>query len=135
MPRAKSTKKKETKKKVLIVEDEGLLIDMYTEKLQHAGFSIARASSSKEASEVAEKEKPDFILLDMLLQDENGLSFLWKRQNDPVIGDIPVIVFSNFQDEKTEREAIRLGALDYLIKTLYTPQEIVDKIKKYLDKK
>ncbi|MBI2577813.1 MAG: response regulator [Candidatus Wildermuthbacteria bacterium] len=120
-------------KKILIIEDEDILMQMYTEKLEREGFSVVQASSSREGFNVAVKEKPDFILLDLLLQDENGLSFLWKKQDDPIIGKIPVLVFSNYDDPTPKKEALKLGALGYLVKTDYTPQQIIDKITSYIE--
>ena len=77
-------------------------------------------------------EKPDFILLDILLPDKNGIYFLQKRLDDPQIKSIPVVAFSNFDDAATREETFRLGANDYLIKTNYTPREIIEKVKKYI---
>ena len=119
-------------KKILLIEDEKILQDMYAAKLQHAGFEIVTAFTSEEGFQVAKKQKPDLILLDIILQDENGLTFLWKRQDDPKLAKTPVIVFSNYENQKTKEEAFRLGALEYLLKTEHTPNEVIQKIQTYL---
>ena len=82
--------------------------------------------------ELAKKEKPDLIVLDILLPRENGISFLKQRQEDKEIAGIPVIAFSNYDDKETIQEAMKLGAQTYLIKANFTPSQIVEKIKKYL---
>jgi two-component system alkaline phosphatase synthesis response regulator PhoP len=119
-------------KKILIIEDEKILAEMYREKLEMEGFKVALAFDVKEGIEMAKKEKPDLILLDILLPVENGVSFLRKQKEDKEISEIPVIAFSNYDDLRTKKEAMELGVKEYLIKTNYTPSEIIEKIKKYL---
>jgi two-component system alkaline phosphatase synthesis response regulator PhoP len=116
-------------KKILIVEDEKILSDMYAEKFQEAGFSVILAPEAEEGLEVAKKEKPDLIILDILLPKGDGISFLQKIREEPGLSLTPVVVFSNFDDPATKKAAFRLGVKDYLIKTNYTPHEITEKIK------
>ena len=119
-------------KKILIIEDEKILAEMYLDKFIQAGFEVFLAFESKAGLELAKKEKPDLIILDILLPRENGIVFLTWLRKDPEISSIPVVAFSNYDDPATKKEAARLGAKEYLIKTSYTPQEIVEKIKEYL---
>lgn len=119
-------------KKILIIEDEKMLAEMYRDKFSQAGFEVILAFSAEEGLEIAKKEKPDLVLLDILLPVGNGISFLKEQSRDSKISSIPVVAFSNFDDPKTKKQARELGAKDYLIKTDYTPQEIVEKIKSYL---
>ena len=119
-------------KKILIVEDEELLSEMYREVFEKEGFLVARASSGQEALELAQKEKPDFVLLDILLAGENGIYFLEQRKSLKSIASIPVIAFSNFDDPNVKKSAFALGVRDYLIKTNYTPQEVVAKVRVYI---
>jgi len=119
-------------KKILIIEDEKILSDMYIEKLSREGFKIFSAMTSSEGLSLALKKKPDLILLDILLPKENGISFLEKLRKNPKTADIKVLVFSNYDDPETKKEAEKLGAENYLIKTNYTPKEMVEKVKEYL---
>ena len=119
-------------KKILIVEDEKILAEIYRDKFIEAGFKVSATFEAKEGLKLAKKEKPDLIVLDILLPRENGVYFLTELKNDLEISSIPVVVFSNFDDPETKRTALRLGVKDYLIKTNYTPKEIVAKIKNYL---
>jgi two-component system alkaline phosphatase synthesis response regulator PhoP len=119
-------------KKILIIEDEKILAEMYKEKLEMEGFKVSLAFDVKEGIEMAKKERPDLILLDILLPVENGVSFLRKQKEDKEISEIPVIAFSNYDDPRTKKEAMELGVKEYLIKTNYTPTEIIEKIKKCL---
>ncbi len=120
------------KKKIVVVEDEKVLAEMYRDTLERAGFEVYSAYDAEEGLGIIKKNKPDLILLDILLPRENGVGLLGKIKQEKDISSIPVIAFSNYDDDKTKKEAKNLGAKDYLIKTSYTPQEIVEKIKKYL---
>lgn len=119
-------------KKVLIIEDEKILLEMYRDKFKKGGLRIIEAQDAQEGLDVAKKQKPDLIILDILLPRENGLLFLEKKKNIPEISSIPVIAFSNFDDPETKEKAIMLGVKDYIIKSNYTPGEVLEKIKKYL---
>jgi len=119
-------------KKILIIEDEKVLAEMYRDKFTRAGFEVILAFDSEEGIILAKKEKPDLIVLDILLPKENGITFLTWLRKEPEIFSIPVVAFSNYDDPETKRQAVKLGVKDYLIKTSYTPQGIVEKIKEYL---
>ena len=119
-------------KKILIIEDEKVLSEMYQDVFLQEGFKVSLASTAEEGLEAAKKEKPDFILLDILLPKENGVSFLKKLKAEPEISSIPIVAFSNYDDPHTRKEATDLGIKDYLLKTDFTPQDLVDKIKSYL---
>ena len=118
--------------KILIIEDEKILAEMYRDKFTQAGFEVVLAFDSKEGLEMTKKEKPDLIILDILLPKENGITFLTWLRETPEISSLPVVAFSNYDDPETKKRALELGVKDYLIKTNYTPKEIVEKIKNYL---
>ena len=119
-------------KKILLVEDEKILSEMYQDKFFEAGYDVIPAYDAQEALELVKKQKFDLIILDILLLREDGIFFLRKLRKDPEISSIPVVAFSNYDDPETKKIAKKLGAIDYLIKTNYTPKEIVEKIKEYL---
>ena len=120
------------KKKILIVEDEKILAEMYYDRFVQAGFKVIMAYSAEQGIEMTLKEKPDLIVLDILLPRENGISFLGKLRKNPKTASTKVVAFSNYDDPTTKKEAFELGVEEYLIKTNYTPQEITEKIKSYL---
>jgi len=119
-------------KKILIIEDETMLAEMYHDRFVEAGFKVIMAYSAEEGIEKALKEKPNLILLDILLPRENGIGFLGKLRQNSKISSIKVVAFSNYDDPATKKEALELGVKDYLIKTDYTPKQIIDIIKEYL---
>jgi DNA-binding response OmpR family regulator len=120
-------------KKILIIEDEKVLGEMYQEKFTKEGFEAVLVGSTEEAIEVVPKVKPDLILLDILLPQKNGLGFMEWFNNQKDLASIPVIAFSNYDHPEVRQKAIKMGIKRYLIKTDFTPQEIVDEVKRYLE--
>ena len=120
-------------KKILIIEDEKVLGEMYQEKFTKEGFEAILVGSTEEAIEAVPKVKPDLILLDILLPQKNGLGFMEWFNNQKDLASIPVIAFSNYDHPEVRQKAIKMGIKRYLIKTDFTPQEIVDEVKRYLE--
>ncbi len=120
------------KKKILLIEDESILAEMYKDKFTQAGFKVDVAMDSEEGLKLTRKEKPDLVILDILLPKENGITFLKWMKEDNDISSIPVLIFSNYDDPETKKAAADFGVKDYLIKADYTPKKIVEKVKSYL---
>ena len=120
------------KNKILLIEDEAMLINMYKDKFAREDLDVSVVNTVKEGIKKAQEIKPDLILLDILLPHESGLEFLRQAKENPEISSIPVVAFSNYSDPSTREEAIKLGAKEYIIKANYNPQETVEKIKEYL---
>ncbi|MCK5027160.1 MAG: response regulator [Candidatus Pacebacteria bacterium] len=119
----------EKKRTVLIVEDEGLLRELMAEKLQIEGFNTLEATDGDEGLEVALKELPDLIVLDLLMPKMGGMEVLRKLREDDRGRGIPVIIVSNLSGKENIAEGAGLGAVEYLIKANFSLDEIVDKIK------
>jgi len=119
-------------KKILIIEDEKILSEMYNFKFTKEGYKVLTGMDVEEGLEKIKKELPDLIILDILLPKESGLYFLEKRKNISGAENVPVIVLSNFDDKETKEKAFQLGAKDYMIKSNYNPKEILEKIQSYL---
>jgi len=119
-------------KKILLIEDEKILADMYTDKFYEAQFEVVNADTAEVGLKIAKEENPDLVVLDIILPENNGIYFLRGLRKDKNIGSIPVVVLSNLDDPQTRKEAYDLGALDYLIKTDFTPSALINKIKKYV---
>lgn len=115
-------------KKILLVEDEELVIRILEKKLSEEGYEVLLARNGKEGLEVMRKEKPDLVLMDIVMPKMNGLETMEAMNNDPELKEFPVIVISN-SGEPVEIERVKeLGAKDWLIKTEFDPQEIIEKV-------
>lgn len=111
-------------KKLLIVEDEELLRGMYVDRLSRLDVKILTGATAKEGLAVAKKEKPDLILLDILLGDGDGVELMEKVRQIEGIKETKILAFSNFDEPRMRKKVMALGAIDYLLKTNYTPNQI-----------
>ena len=123
------------KKILLMVENKSFLSAIYSLTFERAGFSVKNAFSCEEAFERIVEDRPDIILLDILLPKENGIHFLREASNYIDELAVPVVIFSNFDDPTSRKEALELGARDYMIKANYTPSEVLQRINEYLNDK
>lgn len=122
-----------SKIKVMIVEDDKFLRELISQKIVKEGMDIVLATSAEEAEVAVKKEKPTIILLDIILPGQNGLDFLKMIKSVPALSDIPVIILSNLGEEKERETAKNLGVKRFLVKAMYTPNEIMKEIKKVLE--
>lgn len=118
--------------KILVVEDDAPLREMYLERLKHAGFEVLSASNGDNAIKEALEKIPSLVLLDLMLPEKGGFSVLQVLKTMPETKDIPIIVLTVFGNEEYKRQALREGAIDYIIKSEVMPQEVVTKIKEVL---
>ncbi len=126
---------KVNQKKVLLVEDEPLIIELYKERFEEENFHLDIAENGNDALKMA-GPGVDLILLDILLPGINGFEVLRRLKNNHQTRDIPVIVLTNLGNEQADKDkqlALSLGAIDYLVKSYHTPDEMVEVIKKRLD--
>ncbi len=122
------------KKRILLIEDDPMLVEMYREKLKMEGFRVATVGDGKKAI-ARVKQGADLILLDILMPGMNGFEVLKKIKGDNETKEIPVIVLTNIGTELTDNDknlALSLGATDFMIKSLNTPDDVVDRIRAIL---
>ncbi|MFA7385406.1 MAG: response regulator [Candidatus Paceibacterota bacterium] len=118
--------------KILLVEDEEILIKVLQEKLEKEGFTVDLATNGEVVLFLAKKFRPDLILLDIVLPKKNGLEVLRDLKEDPVLKNIPVIILSNLGEDEKIKKALSMGAVDYMVKAQHPINEVMDKIKSYL---
>lgn len=119
-------------KKILLVEDEKTLSEMYQTKLEREKFEVISVQDGGEVLEKVKSEKPDLILLDIILPKTNGFDILSEIKSDSKLKKIPVIMLTNLGQEEDIKKGKELGAKDYIVKANSTPAQIVDKIKKLI---
>jgi len=119
---------------ILIVEDDEFLLQMYTTKLNLEGFIVLGTPSGKQGLKIAKKERPDFILLDIMLLELNGIEVLenLKRETDTI--SIPVVILSARKDEESKLETSRLYNEGYIEKPVET-SELIAEIERVLQQK
>ena len=120
-------------KKILFIEDESALQKTFGEILRQEGYEMISALDGETGLRLAKSEKPDLILLDLILPKMHGFEVLKKLKEDKETKDIPVIVLTNLEKIEDVDKALELGATTYLVKAKYSLEEIVEKIKKALE--
>ncbi len=128
----KSNENKEKKKIIMVVEDDFFVMDIYQTKLSQEGYEVIQAENGEEALQKIEKEKPDLVLLDIIMPQLDGWQVLKKMKADERFKNIPVVLLTNLSQKENIDEGLKLGAQDYLIKSHFTPSEVLEKIKIYL---
>lgn len=119
-------------KKILIVEDDKFLRELIARKVIKEGFNVSEAIDGEEGIKKIKEEKPDMVLLDLILPGIDGFEVLSRMKEDPALSSIPVIILSNLGQKEDIEKGLKLGAVDYLIKAHFTPGEIIEKIKAHL---
>lgn len=124
------------KEKILLVEDEKIMIDLLKKKLLQEGYEVFVAEDGEEGlKKMREMDpKPDLILLDIIMPKLGGFEVMEEMQKDKNLKKIPVIVISNSGQPVELDKARKLGAKDWLIKTEFDPKEVIEKVKRQLQK-
>lgn len=125
----------EKKTKVLIVEDEEILLTALCEELKQTGFDAIGAKDGMEGVQKASSDKPDLILLDLVMPRLDGIGALKQMKENPDTKNIPVVILTNLSDYDKVSEALSLGAMDYLVKANYRLEELVAKIKTVMQRR
>lgn len=122
-----------TKKiKILLVEDEPLIVEMYKTRLEKEGFEIFCEDQGSKVLELLPNFKPDLILLDIILPELDGFSLLEEIKKQPQYQKTPVFLLTNLGQDSDLKRGQELGAQGYLVKSKFTPSDVVNKIKETL---
>ncbi|MDD5566606.1 MAG: response regulator [Patescibacteria group bacterium] len=118
--------------KILLIEDDRDQINMYRFKFEKEGFVLISARNGGEGIAAARSEKPDIILLDLILVNESGVEVLKKLKSDDITRGIPVIMLTNLAKKEMKLQSERLGAVDFIVKTQITPSDLVRRVNQEL---
>jgi CheY-like chemotaxis protein len=119
--------------KILLIEDEEIMIGLLQKKLIQSGYEVLVARNGLEGLETMKKERPDLVLLDIIMPKMTGFDVMIKKNEDKDLREIPVIIISNSGQPVEIDKARKMGAKDWLIKTEFDPQEVLDKVKKQIN--
>ena len=117
-------------KKIAIIEDDIEISDMYKIKLELGGYVVVSAENGADGLKLIKSEKPDLVLLDLLLPEKDGYEVMeeLRKSNDPYIKSLPIVVISNLSNENDIAEAKDLGATDFLVKAKINPSSVLEKV-------
>lgn len=118
--------------KILIIEDEEILGEILKKKLSLLGYEVQLVMDGKEGLATIRSMRPDLILLDIVLPNMNGYEILEKMKTEALLSTSPVIVISNSGQPVEIDRVLELGAVDYLVKANFSPEEVVDKVTRAL---
>ena len=118
--------------KILIIEDEIALRSALSIKLKKEGFEVLEAQNGQEGLDLAVTQKPDLVLLDIIMPGMNGLDVLKDMKSNAGLVNVPVIVLTNLPEESAKEKVKELGGTEYLVKSNMPLEELVAKIKTYL---
>jgi len=119
-------------KKILFIEDETALQKAFGTILKDKGYEVISALDGETGLKLAKEQKPDLILLDVILPKIHGFEVLKKLKGEKETQQIPVIILTNLEDMENVGKALELGAMAYLIKAQYSLEEVLERIKKAL---
>ncbi|MFZ2303609.1 MAG: response regulator [Minisyncoccia bacterium] len=122
----------EHKKKILIIEDDEHVSRVYEMKFSKEGYNTVLVASGDQAVEKVVSEKPNLIILDLMVPKKDGFVVLEEIKNNPNIANIPVLVLSNLGGKGDQERALAFGANEYMVKVENSMQEVIDRAKKYL---
>ncbi|MEX2008166.1 MAG: response regulator [Candidatus Spechtbacterales bacterium] len=120
--------------KVLLIEDDPFLSDIYRTKFENVGFVVDIAENGSTGIAKATEGKPTIILLDIVLPQMTGLEILERLKGNEATKNIPVLILSNLGADGDVKKGLEMGADDYLVKSQFTPSEVVAKVNEYLKK-
>jgi len=120
--------KKTGKKDILIIEDEQFLGSLLIKKLENSGFYVRSFFDGEAGLKAVEEKKPDLVLLDIILPGMDGWEVLRRLKEKKHLKDIPILIISNLGEPGDITKGRKAGAVDYIIKADYSPQQIVDKV-------
>jgi len=119
-------------KKILFVEDEATLQRTFGDFLRESGYEVISATDGEAGLRLAQTQKPDLVLLDLILPKLNGFEILKRLKDNPKTKKIPVIILTNLEGINDVDKALELGATTFLVKAHYAPEDVVEKVKKAL---
>ena len=121
--------------KVLIVDDDEFLLEMYALKFKELGFVVEIAKNGEEAVQKAKEVSPDVMLLDVVMPRMDGFDVLRVLRKENIAPRAVVLILTNLGQKDDFDRGIKLGATDYIVKAHYTPSEVVKKVQSLLENK
>ncbi len=130
---AQNDQSRRTSKVILLAEDDKFISRAYFDGLTREGYKVITAFDGNEALKSARENRPDLIMLDLIMPLMNGFELLEELKKDEELKSIPVIILSNLGQESDIKRGKELGAVDYMVKSNFSMKEVANQIRKYFD--
>lgn len=121
-------------KRVLVAEDDIFLSQLLSTSLEKAGIKVLKAFDGEAALEIVKKERPDLLLLDIILPKKSGFEVAEEITSNPMLRSIPIIIISNLGQDSDVARGMALGVVEYLVKAKVSVDDLVTKVQGYLAK-
>jgi len=118
--------------RILIIEDDPLMSRMYQKIFSFEGYEVDLADNGADGLEKVRSQKPNLVLLDIMMPKMNGLEVLSKLKSDPETKGLPVVILTNLAGEKDAETAMSKGAVKYIVKSEYEPKQVANMVKEVL---
>jgi len=122
----------DTPHRILLIEDDKFLLKLYSDKLAREGYSVSMAITGEEGLGKVKQEKPDLVLLDVILPQKNGFDILREMKADETVKHIPVVLLTNLGQESDIKTGMDLGAADYLVKTDFSITKLPEIVNRHI---
>ncbi len=113
---------------ILVIDDDVTLVKLYSTALSARGYRVLTALNGEEGMAIADREKPDLILLDVMMPEIHGLHVLDILKSTPEMEDTKIIMLTALSDEATRERAVECGAYDFIVKSETSMADIIDKV-------
>ena len=117
--------------KVLIVEDDPILRNMYSVKFTKAGHEVQSADNGEEGLKLMRSFRPDLVLMDLMMPVMDGFTALTRAKEDQEIKAIPIVILTNLSQAEDAEKTLKCGAADFIVKSNLTPSEVLEKVKNH----
>src|SRR4051812_46549183 len=119
-------------KKILLVEDDDALANVYVMRLKGEGFNVVRVANGEDALAAAKEHKPDLVVLDAMMPKVSGFDVLDILRNTPETANLKIVMLTALSQDSDKKRAEELGVDDYLVKSQVVITDVIDRIKKHL---
>lgn len=130
-PRVSQPQTVASKRKILIIEDDFFIRDLYTMQANKEGFEVEEAENGELGLQKAKLGNFDAILIDLMIPKVDGITIIKTLKADPKFVNVPCIVITNLEDDTKKQEAKTAGAADYLLKIQHTPESVINAVKTF----
>lgn len=121
------------KNKILLIEDDDSIRTLYQEDLTRSGFEVLACISAEDGLKALEQRVFDIVLLDIMLPGMNGLEALKQVKLDPKTKDLKIVLLTNLGQEAVIKQGFEMGAIGFLIKSAYNPDQIINEVKTFIE--